>query len=302
MKVALIDIDMLKCKRRRAFPNLALMKLSAWHKSRGDDVSLNFPLAGIDLVYASCVFTWHKPKDISAEVQYGGSGIGNYESVLPKEVEHIMPDYGLYPDVHWSMGYTSRGCIRNCRFCKVRAKEGYIEAVAEPTEFHYPRFHEILLLDNNILAAPNCISTLKWLANARLLTDFNQGLDIRCLDDEKVHYLTQIRIRTYRFAFDDISYEKDVKAGIALMDRAGVSRRKLSFYVLVGFRGNDHAIERVKMLQAYGVDIYPMIYKDDDGKEPNVSYKFTETIRFHGARGNLRKFLRVTGRLACIFP
>ena len=298
MKVALIDLDMLKCKRRRAFPNLALMKLSAWHKSQGDDVSLNFPLAGTDLIYASCVFTWHKPKDLSTKVQYGGSGIGNYESVLPKEVEHIMPDYNLYPDVHWSMGYTSRGCIRNCRFCKVRAKEGYIEAVAEPAEFYDPRFSKILLLDNNILSAPNCISTFKWLANAGLLTDFNQGLDIRCLREEHVHYLARMRVKTYRFAFDSIAYEKAVKAGIALMDKAGISRRKLSFYVLVGFDNHDHAIERIKLLQSYGVDIYPMIYKDDDGKEPDVSYNFTETIAFHGPRGNLRKFLRIAGRLA----
>lgn len=298
MKVALIDIDMMESKRRRAFPNLALMKLSAFHKNHGDEVSLNFPLAGTDLVYASCVFSWHKPKEISPQVQYGGSGVGNYECVLPPVVEHIMPDYSLYPNTHWSMGYTSRGCIRNCPFCKVRAKEGYIKAVAEPAEFYDPRFREILLLDNNILAAPNCTSTFKWLAKAQLLTDFNQGLDIRCLDEEKVYYLTQIRVKTYRFAFDNISYEKYVKEGIALMDRVGISRRKLSFYALIGFNGDDHAIERIKILQGYGVDIYPMIYKGDDGKEPNVNYDFTETIPFHGARGNLRKFLRIAGRLS----
>jgi len=274
------------------------MKLSAWHKKQGDQVSLNFPLAGTDLIYASCVFTWHKPKELSVEVQYGGSGIGNYECTLPQEVEHIMPDYSLYPDIRWSMGYTSRGCIRNCRFCKVRAKEGYIEAAAEPAEFYDPRFSEMLLLDNNILSASNCIDTLKWLASVKLLTDFNQGLDIRCLNDENLHWLTQIRVRTYRFAFDDIGYEKAVKSGIALMDKVGISRRKLSFYVLVGFGDQDYAVERIKLLQSYGVDIYPMIYKGDDGKEPNVTYNFTDTVPFHGARGNLRKFLRIAGRLA----
>jgi len=297
MKVALIDLDMMKCKRRRAFPNLALMKLSAWHKKRGDEVNLNFPLAGTDLVYASCVFTWHKPKELSGEVQYGGSGMGNYECVLPQEVEHIMPDYSLYHDIPWSMGYTSRGCIRNCQFCKVRVKEGYITAVAEPAEFYDPHLKSIMLLDNNTLAAPNCIETFKWLVDMKLLTDFNQGLDIRCLDEQKVHYLTQIKVKTYRFAFDDINYEKDIKAGIAFMDRAGISRRKLSFYVLVGFKKQDYAIERIKILQSYGVNIYPMIYKGDNGKEPDVNYKFTETIYFHGARGNMRKFLRIAGRL-----
>ena len=78
---------------------------------------------------------------------------------------------------------------------------------------------------------------------------------------------------------------------------ADVSPRKISFYVLVGGKQDDEAIERMKILQSYGVDVYPMIYKDDSGKEPEVNYNFDETIKFHGARGNIRKFLRVTGRL-----
>jgi hypothetical protein len=162
MRIALIDFDMMEFKRRSAFPNLALMKLAAWHKKQGDKASLNFPLEGTGLIYASCVFTWHKPKQLSAEVQYGGSDFGIYDYILSPEVEHIMPDYNLYPDVNWSMGYTSRGCIRNCSFCKVREKEGYIHATAEPSEFYEPRFNKMVLLDNNILAAPNWLDTFRW--------------------------------------------------------------------------------------------------------------------------------------------
>lgn len=296
MKVSLIDLDMIEAKRRRAFPNLALMKLSAWHKKQGDDVSLNFPLKGTNKIYASCVFSWHKPKELSPTIQYGGSGLGNYDIVLPPEIEHIMPDYNLY-DMDWSMGYCTRGCIRNCWFCIVRLKEDNLQAWAHPSEFYEPRFDKMVLLDNNILPADNCIDVFKWLIKKHLLTDFNQGLDIRCLNDERWYYLKQIRVDKYRFAFDDMSYEKALRRGLDLMLGSGISPRKLSFYVLVGGKENDQAIERIKLLQSYNVDVYPMIYKDDSGKEPEVNYNFDETIKFHGARGNLMKFLRVTGRL-----
>lgn len=297
MKVSLIDLDMMANKRRRAFPNLALMKLSAWHQKQGDETLLNFPLSGSELTYASCVFSWNRPKEVSPIIKYGGSGLGNFDTVLSPEIEHIMPDYGLYPTANFSMGYTSRGCIRNCKFCKVRAKEGYIQAWAEIEEFYDPMFKLLLLLDNNILASPNWRDTFQDLIRLVILTDFNQGLDIRCLDDERVYYLKQIKVEKYRFAFDNIAYEKQVRAGIDLMLRAGITKRKLSFYVLVGFDKGDEAIERMKLLQSYGVDVYPMIYKDDTGKEPEVNYDFDETIKFHGARGNLVKFLRIAGRL-----
>lgn len=297
MKVALIDLDMMANKRRRAFPNLALMKLSAWHKARGDDVSLNFPLEGTDRVYASCVFTWNKPKELSPIIKYGGSGIANYDVVLPPAVEHIMPDYNLYPDCNFSMGYTTRGCIRNCWFCKVRAKENYLSDWADIDEFYNSKFKKIVLLDNNTLPSQSCIPTFKKLIAYQVLTDFNQGLDIRCLDDERWYYLKRVRVDKYRFAFDDISYETSVRKGLDLMLGSGISPRKLSFYVLVGGKQNDQAVERMKLLQSYGVDVYPMIYKDDTGKEPQVNYNFNQTIKFHGARGNLKKFLRVMGRL-----
>jgi hypothetical protein len=174
--------------------------------------------------------------------------------------------------------------------------EGYIRSVAHPLEFYDSRFRRIMLMDNSILASPNCLEVLEWLASSHLLVDFNQGLDIRYLNEENARLLKQIRVKTYRFAFDHIGYEQAVKSGIALMDKIGVSRRKLSFYVLVGFESDDYAIERIKMLQSYNVDVYPMIYKGDDGKEPAVSYSFTETLPFHGARGNIVKFLRIAGR------
>jgi len=294
MKILLMDLDI--DKRRRSFPNLALMKLSAYHKARGDVIFLNFPLCQPDVTYASCVFTWHRSNANGLNAQFGGSGI-DIEVKLPDYIEHLKPDYDLYPNPQWSMGYSSRGCPRHCPWCKVPLKEGGIVAWASPKEFYDPRFQLLILLDNNTLAAPNCIGTLQVLTDLPVVVDFNQGLDIRLLNDEHVHYFKHIKTKKLRFAFDSISYETAVRRGIDKLFKAGFAKSHLSFYVLVGFPNDDTSIERIKILQGYGVDVYPMIYKDDTGKEPEVTMQFTETLKFRGARQNLRKFLRVAGRL-----
>ena len=294
MKVLLTDLD--AEKRRKPFPNLALMKLSAYHKQKGDDVYLNFPLCDPDITYASCVFTWHKPQSQNPAIEYGGSGI-NFDVLLPPEIEHKMPDYSLYPDLYFSMGFTSRGCCNKCSFCLVPLKEGGIRANASVREFYNPALKRLILLDNNILASENCDETFDELIELQVETDINQGMDIRLLNDRNVWQLKKIKTKVLRFAFDNMAYESQARQGLKLLLGTGISPRKFAFYVLVGFRQNDEAIERIKLLQSYGVDVYPMIYKDASGKEPDVHYDFKETIQFHGARGNLRKFLRITGRL-----
>ena len=125
MKIGLYDVD-------SKIPNLALMKLSAWHKKQGDEVELYFPLKKYDKIYASQIFTWSKPQYKFNEL--GGSGSEKWETVLPNGIEHIYPDYLLY-HCEYAMGFTSRGCIRNCPFCIVRKKEGLIHATNDIYEF-----------------------------------------------------------------------------------------------------------------------------------------------------------------------
>lgn len=298
MKVLLLDLDVIK--ERRPFPNLALMKLSAFYKAKGNGVFLNFPLQQADIVYASCVFSWNSENTaiIPENATIGGYGFKKTDW-LPSEIEHIKPDYSLYPAVDFSMGFTSRGCIRHCAFCLVPEKEGTIQAWTSPYEFYEPRFKKILLLDNNILAAPNWKETLTDLIKLGVEVDFNQGLDIRLLDDEKISFLKRVRVKQYRFAFDSLSYELAVRSGIEAMLQAEVPKRKMSFYVLAGLP-DDGAIERLKILQSFGVEVYPMIYKGEDGEEPKVQYSSKGTLYihdFHGGRGNLRKFLRIAGRI-----
>lgn len=293
MKIQLLDLDINKA--RRPFPNLALMKLSAFHKARRDEVYLNFPLVAADKTYASCVFTW-RSKELPEGYIKGGSGLNS--ETLPDDIEHIKPDYSLYPNTNFSMGFTSRGCIRHCPFCAVPEKEGSIKAWAKVGEFYDPSYPKIVLLDNNLLASPIWRETLIDLSKLPVEVDINQGLDIRLLNTENLYWLKQLRMKTWRFAFDDLAYEDAVRQGLRLLKQQGIPMSKISFYVLVGFNnGNDSAIERMQILQSYGVSTYPMIYKDKSGHEPNVKYDWHGELKWRGARQNLRKFLRLVGRI-----
>lgn len=300
MKVLLMDLDLLRQnrRRRRIFPNLALMKLSAHHKARGDEVYLNFPLQRPDITYASCVFTWNSQGKASVPdgAIAGGSGL-DLKAELPPEVEHIKPDYDLYPGANFSMGFTSRGCTRKCPWCIVPEKEGHIRTSASVYEFLDRRFRSVVLLDNNFLASPDWRHTVADLINIGLEVDFNQGLDIRLVDDEVSWCLAQLRTRKLRFAFDDITYERAVREGIKALVAQGLPSRRLSFYVLYGFQDDDTAVERLKILQSYNVDIYPMGYRGADGKEPGRKLLYHGDELWHGPRRNINKFLRLVGRL-----
>jgi len=306
VKVLLMDLDVIR--QRRPFPNLALMKLSAYHKARGDEVFLNFPLQPVDIAYASCVFTWNarRRNGLSPDVVVGGSGI-DLKAELPPEVEHIMPDYSLYPSVDFSLGFTSRGCFRRCPWCIVPLKEGGIKPVARIYEFWDRCHRKIMLLDNNLLASPNWRITMEDLIAEGLEVDFRQGLDIRLVNEDVVGYLKRVKAsqfsfgkkkrRILRFAFDDIAYESAVRRGIQLLLDNGIPPRRLSFYVLHGFGDDDTTLKRMKILHSYNVDVYPMVYKGADGKEPARRIMKVDNIFWHGTRRNINKFLRLVGRL-----
>jgi len=274
------------------------MKLSAYHKARGDEVYLNFPLCRPDVTYASCVFTWNAKRraGVPDSAIVGGSGLDlNVE--LPPEVEHIIPDYSLYPNVDYSLGFTSRGCIRECPWCIVPEKEGRIKPWARIYEFWDRRHRKITLLDNNLLAAPNWQQTMEDLLAEGLEVDFNQGLDIRLVNEQNVEYLKRVKAKQLRFSFDHIAYEKPVRDGIRVLTESGIHSRKLSFYVLYGFNEQDYAVERMKILADLNVDVYPMAYRDRDGHQPQRRDIFHDTVLWHGAYRNKLKFLRLVGRL-----
>lgn len=278
MKILLVDAD-----SKTGFPNLALMKLSAWHKQQGHEVDLikgtptTAPLNGYDKTYVSCIFFQNRDKVLDyanqiEHVEIGGSG-WDLDNTLPDPIEHIMPDYGLY-GVDFSMGFTSRGCVRNCGFCIVPEKEGHIRDNAPISEFHNPDHENIILLDNNFQMSPKWRENLHYLWEYGLHVNFNQGLDIRILTNEFVKELSGInfenwtfRRSTINFAFDDLRYEKQFREGVRLLDHYGINPRKLSVYMLVGYNTTrEEDKKRFEIMKELGVYPYVMKYNRSDDK------------------------------------
>jgi len=271
MKVLLIQID-------GKMPNLALMKISSYHKSKGDKVSWSW--TSPDKVYISCVFSKNLPhaKGVSlfypnAEIKIGGPGL-EYPQSLPNEIEHCMPDYSLYPDMDYSLGFTTRGCIRNCPFCMVPKIEGYLREHKHPSEFHNPDFNKIVLFDNNLLAARSWLDTCQWIQDQGLKVCFNQGLDARLIDEEKAKVLSEMEAynlhfnsRTFYFSWDLMVAEQEVLRGLHEVIEAGVNPRSLMIYMLVGFNTtHEQDYYRFQKLVDMNCDPFIMIYnnrKDD---------------------------------------
>jgi len=231
MKIGLFDID-------SKYHNLALMKLSAYHKQKGDEVELYNPL-WIDTyskIYVSKIFKRPNNNDgyIREGMICGGSGF-EYLTLLPEYMEHIKPDYDLY-DLKYSLGFTTRGCIRNCKFCIVPEKEGEIREHAEVEEFLNPKSNIVVLLDNNFLALPSHVKKLQKYIKKGWRMDFNQGLDARIVNKENAKLLAKIKHKeTIRFAWDNIKDESKIIKGLELIIGAGIRPRNITVYVLIGY-------------------------------------------------------------------
>ena len=264
MKVLLIQVD-------GKWPNLALMKLAAWHKAQGDQVYLD---RGCDpeRVYIGCIFTKNRPKALGiarmfpqSEVIIGGSGV-NYEK-LPDEIEHTCPDYELF-GIKYSMGYTSRGCFRKCPWCLVPRMYGDIHEHAHLDEFI--RHDKVRLLDDNFLASSNWAEKLEDMGRRGTKVCFTQGLDIRLVDMEAAKLLSKVQYRENHFqrrrlyfSWDLPEIEDKVIEGIDLLEKADIPARQLMFYVLVGFNTSyDEDLHRIRTLAERGCLPYVMPYND----------------------------------------
>ena len=260
MKIGLYDAD------SHNWPNLCLMKLSAHHKSLGDDVEMWSPEGQYDLVYKSRVFTDAYSKDAqvipnAAQVICGGTGYGPGPD-LPDAVEHTRPDYSLYPQFQGTAyGFLTRGCPRNCGFCIVSGKEGRrSRKVADLSEF-WDGQREIKLLDPNLLACPDHERLILQLADSRAWVDFIQGLDIRLVTPDNAALLNRVRTKMIHFAWDDpntdlIPYFRRYLELTSIHDF-----RRLRVYVLVNYNStHEQDMYRVDTLCAMGYDPYVMIY------------------------------------------
>ena len=261
IRIGLIDVD------SHNFPNLCLMKLSAYHKAQGHQVCFWSPLFYFDVVYKSRVFTDTYSKDNitvrnAGQVIKGGTGYGP-GSDLPDEIEHSYPDYSLYPQYsETAYGFLSRGCPRGCGFCIVGGKEGRkSRKVADLSEFWRGQ-REIKLMDANLLACPDHEKLLLQLAESRALVDFSQGLDIRLITRDNVALLNQVRTKTVHFAWDNPD-EDLTRYFRQFLEWTSIKNPRLRRVYLLTNYGSTHEqdLYRVETLRQMGFDPYVMIYE-----------------------------------------
>lgn len=261
MKIGLVDVD------GHNFPNLCLMKLSAWHKANGDEVEFAIPLMQYDRIYMARVFDdLYTHDDLTAyqceEIIKGGTGYG-LDNTLPYEVEHMFPDYSLYGITDTAYGFLTRGCPRHCPFCIVGDKEGLVSRkVANLSQFWNGQ-KNIKLLDPNILASADHIDLLEQLADSKALVDFTQGLDARMLTDENIDVLKRIRIKRIHFAWDNPKDKTVPKALEMFSEKYGLNPKahNVVVYLLTNYWStHQQDLERVQWLREHFFVPYVMIY------------------------------------------
>ncbi len=286
MRIGLIDVD------SRNFPNLALMKISAWHKAQGDLVEWYSPFdERYDIVYKSKVFSFTPDFDdaINADkVIKGGTGYcielvdgrevfhAERDVPLPAEVEHIYPDYSLYPKLtqDTAYGFLSRGCPRGCAFCIVGLKEGRKAVkVADLTEFWRGQ-KKIILSDPNILACSEWRELLQQCIDSKAEIDFNQGLDIRLMTEEKALMIASMKIREIHFAWDRYEDKDKVLPKLELFANVASPNihkkqvHKAIVYTIVNFDTTiEQDLERIYTLRDMGYWPYVMIYDKEHSSQ-----------------------------------
>lgn len=308
MRVGLIDVD------GHNFPNIPLMKLSAFHKTKGDAVDWyepllhGFPNKPLDRVYMSKVFSFTSDYEhyINAnEVIRGGSGYcietvngkeiyhSERDSVLPAEIEHIYPDYDLYPELckDTAYGFLTRGCPRGCDFCHVEAKEGRCSLkVADLSEFWRGQ-KNIMLCDPNLIACKDSKELLQQLIDSRAKININQGIDIRIMTEEKAAMIRQLRVDSVHFAWDRYE-DKDLILPKFKMFKeiTGWKARKTSVFVLTNFNTTiEQDLERIYTLRDMDYDPYVMVYDKQHTKG-------NDTVRLLQRYVNNRKIFKTIKR------
>lgn len=301
MNIFLYDADLIDQGDRAHYPNLALMKISAFYKDLGHNVQLKTDYAEFsplrfdkkyDKAFIAKVFTETKVPDYVLEsegVTIGGTGFFfDKAPSLDYKIEHYMPDYTLYDDfikntkskkikknfyTDYSFGYTTRGCIRGCKFC-VLQNEKKVILHSPIDEFYDPRRKKVYLLDDNILASKDCMPIIKELVDKKIKFRYAQGMDIRLINKERAELLNKARYDgDYIFAFDNIKDYSVIERKIQLW-REFVPKKHTKFYVLVGFDHNNKydesffiqdimdMMKRVELLMKYNCSPYIMRHKD----------------------------------------
>ncbi|MDR0692558.1 MAG: radical SAM protein [Prevotellaceae bacterium] len=269
MKIGLIDVD------GHNFPNLALMKILAYHKLREDVVEWVNYFERYDKVYISKVFTF--TPDICTTIQadaveFGGSGY-DITKKLPAEIDNHQPDYSLYPISKWydgktAYGFLTRGCIRHCPWCIVPQKEGTVKPYTDIEEILQGR-KQAILMDNNILAAGEYgMAQLEKIAKTGCRVDFNQGLDARLIVSNPAiqKLLAKIKwLNPLRMACDTPAMMDTVAQAAELLRGAGLKPSRLFAYVLLTDLQGSY--DRINFLQDLDIMPFAQPYRDFTPKQ-----------------------------------
>jgi hypothetical protein len=261
MRIGLVDVD------GHNFPNVALMKISAYHKSNSDNVEWLNPLLQYDKAYLSKIFDFTADFDTcinAKEISKGGRAYDK-KKVLPREIETMYPDYSLYNITNKAYGYLTRGCPRNCPFCDVANIEGTkARKVANLNQFWNGQ-KEIVLLDPNLLAVKDRKELLQQLIDSKAWVDFTQGLDARLLTEDVTEMIMQIKVKMLHFAWDLMKYSDIIFENLMTFKKVTqIDYRKLRVYVLSNYNTTiDEDLYRVYKLKEIGYDPFIMLYNKD---------------------------------------
>lgn len=306
-KIGLVDVD------GHNFPNLALMRIAAYHKAQGDTVEWWLgDLFHYDIVYKSKVFSDAYTKDIpdpiNADYVYkGGTGYAislkdgtevfdnDVCGKLPSDIETMKPDYSIYPEYDFAIAMTTRGCPRGCPFCVVGKKEGRCSRkVADVGDF-YAGQRKIEILDPNITACKDRFDLYEQYLDTKAIITFNQGIDIRMITEKDVEYLNRMKIKDLHFAWDNP--KDDLKSKFKMFAEMWTrSKEHITVFCLVNYNSTiDEDLRRIYTLRSMGYQPYVMIYnKPSASKEirqlqrwVNNRYIFKSCAKFEDyKRGN----------------
>lgn len=275
-------------------PNLALMKLSAFHRSQGDTIVFSKHTRrdmlepDYDRVYGSAIFASSALRVAEFREEFPGATVGGtWNTGDNTTVEEVVDaadryDYSIYPTFSGSIGFTQRGCRLRCGFCVVPKKEGAPRSVSTIAEIWRgePWPKHIHLLDNDFFGQPR----EQWQARVKELRDgkfkvcLNQGINIRMVNQEAAEALATLTLRDDQFkarrlytAWDNVGDERRFFDGVDLLEKAGVPPTALLVYMLVGYDKRENwgrVLYRFNKMVARGIRPYPMIYGERSGTLP----------------------------------